>query len=150
WYCAAPGDRRPLTGPAGRKRMAWVGFSSLTDGSVQEAPRLLITARKSDQRPGAVARLGRKAEVAPLHADERGGDGQPKPCPSTFFFGGEERITQTCKMFRRNPHPFVAHLQPHTALDGVEGGGDGDSVPPVRERLQGVGQEIDHDLLYML
>src|SRR5262249_22769433 len=105
-----------------------IGFSSLTGGRVREARVLLITARKSDQRTGALARLGRKAKSALVHADERGGDGQSEPCPPTLVLGGEEWIAQACEMLRRNPDPFIAYLKQHTTLDGVEGGSHGDPV----------------------
>ena len=85
-----------------------------------------------------------------MQADERGGDGQPEPRPAALLLGGEKRIAQACKMLLRNADPFVAHLEDHTALAGVEGSGHADSAVPVGQRLQGIGQKIDDDLLDVL
>ena len=53
-------------------------------------------------------------------------------------------------MLQRNADTFVAHIEYHTALAGVEGCRHGDSAFPVRQRLHGVGQKIDDDLLHLL
>src|SRR5262245_66324964 len=107
-------------------------------------------AGKGDPGARAFARLGIKSVSANEQADERRGDCQTKPGPSAFLLSGEKRIAQACQMLWRNADTFVAHLEYHTALAGVEGCRHGDSAFPVRQRFHGVGQKIDDDLLQVL
>jgi hypothetical protein len=85
-----------------------------------------------------------------VQADERGGDGQTEPGLPPLLLGGEERVAQACEMLRRNPNTFVSYFRHHTVLGGVAGGGHGAPALPVGQSLEGVGQEIDHDLLHVL
>src|SRR5438105_458230 len=109
-----------------------------------------MVAWKGNQSTRALARLRRKGESASVQSYERGGDGQPEPSPSALLLGGEERIAQACEILRRNAASFVAYRKHYTAFGSVKGGGHGDPVLPVGQRLQGVGQEIHHDLLHVL
>src|SRR5919106_692850 len=105
--------------------------------------------RAGERDPGARAPVGlrREGQSAAVQSDEGRGDGEAEAGTARRLLGREEGIAHAREVLGRDAGPLVLHLQHHAALALVEPRPDAHAPIPARQRLQGVEDQVHHDLL---
>src|SRR5512134_1475470 len=107
---------------------------------------LLRDGRQQDACDRALAGLGLECELPHVLPYDGVGDGEPEPEPPGIELGRKKRLRQAGHRLRRHPRPLVFHADLQVPTGAVHRGGHPDPPRRVRERLEGIDDEVDHHL----